>query len=433
MQADRNKNTQRERLLAAIVAVISERGYEHATIARVVSHAGVSRPTFYEYFASREACFFTALTDTEDLLIATIACAVAAQPPERAAPAAVVALVTFAQEHPAEARLLMHETMAAGRMALDARDRGVDQIARLIEDAQRSAAVDVEIPALPGAIIAGTTYRLLAARLRRGERALTSLQDDLLDWLSRYACPAAQQPWQALRPAPTSAGSPLIGPAPLRAPPARSPGRPRRSAPSVTENHRLRIIFATIDVIREGGYSALTVAGVAQAAGVERRAFYRLFADKQDALTAVHEFIFQNVMAVTAGAFFAAEEWPQRIWQAARAFTLYLDQNPGFTRMAVIESHVGRPDTVQRHEDLLVGFTIFLQEGYQFQPRRQQSPPSRVELEAVAHANFELLFRQARSANPNVAGLATRLTYISLAPFLGTGRTRELIEEMLSS
>ena len=173
------------------------------------------------------------------------------------------------------------------------------------------------------------------------------------------------------------------------------------------------------------------MAAITAAAGVDGRAFYRLFADKHEAFTAVHELAFQNAMAVTAGAFFAVEGWPRRIWEAGHTFTRHLEQNPTLAHASIVEAHAGGPQSLQRLEQLLSAFTIFLQEGYQYQPRRQSSPPSRVAFEAIAQANFEIIYRQARDGpGLELAGLAPQLAYLCLAPFVGAGRAGELVEEM---
>jgi AcrR family transcriptional regulator len=218
----RDKSTQRDRLLAAIVSVSGQHGFEDATVAQVIGHAGVSRPTFYEYFASKEVCFVAALEQVERDVLAVIERSIEERPAQIAAAAAITALVTFAQEHPAEARLLTHESMAAGRKARDARDHGIEQIAQLIEDAYRHLNAATQVPALPSEILIGTTYRLLAVCLVRGEHAFATLQADLLDWLEAYRSrsPAAQRRWRTLTPAPAPARSPYLGRAPLRAPPA---------------------------------------------------------------------------------------------------------------------------------------------------------------------------------------------------------------------
>jgi hypothetical protein len=43
---------QRERLFGAVVAVVSEKGYEAATVADVIELSGVSRSDFYKHFAN---------------------------------------------------------------------------------------------------------------------------------------------------------------------------------------------------------------------------------------------------------------------------------------------------------------------------------------------------------------------------------------------
>ena len=64
-------SSQRARLLAAMATVVAEKGYAATTVADVVSTAGVSRSTFYELFASKEACFLDAYNQgVEDLISA---------------------------------------------------------------------------------------------------------------------------------------------------------------------------------------------------------------------------------------------------------------------------------------------------------------------------------------------------------------------------
>ncbi len=40
--------------------VVAHEGYAAATIARVIDHAGVPRPTFYDYFTDKDDCFLAA-------------------------------------------------------------------------------------------------------------------------------------------------------------------------------------------------------------------------------------------------------------------------------------------------------------------------------------------------------------------------------------
>jgi AcrR family transcriptional regulator len=435
VHADEKRDGQRERLLQAIVEEVGERGLEQTTIARVMARAGVSRPTFYGHFSDRQACVLAALRGVQAALLAQIAEEIARHESQRAVHAATAALLEFAEAQPAAARMLMNEALAGGSEVLEARDEGLDATVALIEAAHRGLPDGSVLPDLPAGLVIGAVHRVLASRLRRGERGLLSLQDDLLGWIDSFARPLVEHRWAPGRSFAPPARSPFLPEAPLRPPMALGSGRPRRSARAITENQRLRIIFATATVIAERGYLSTSVAEIIRAAGVDQRVFYSLFSDKQDALMAVHELGFQRTMAVTAGAFFAAQEWPGRIWEAVRAFTQGLDQNPSFSRLALIESHSGNPETVQRLEDLMAGFTIFLQEGYQYETsngRGHGRGPSPLALEAIAASNMELLYRQART-HKQVAAQLPAIAYGCLAPFISPSRADELIDELIES
>ena len=51
---------QRERLLAATLRATAELGYREMSVQDVLERSGVSRPTFYEHFENKEACFLAA-------------------------------------------------------------------------------------------------------------------------------------------------------------------------------------------------------------------------------------------------------------------------------------------------------------------------------------------------------------------------------------
>jgi AcrR family transcriptional regulator len=55
-----SERPQRARLLEAMVQAVAEKGYEAATVADAVRLARVSRGTFYDLFASKEACMLAA-------------------------------------------------------------------------------------------------------------------------------------------------------------------------------------------------------------------------------------------------------------------------------------------------------------------------------------------------------------------------------------
>lgn len=68
--------TYRERLLDGLAESIAAHGYRDTTVADIVRRARTSRRTFYEHFASKEACFVALLTRSTAQLIGQITAAV---------------------------------------------------------------------------------------------------------------------------------------------------------------------------------------------------------------------------------------------------------------------------------------------------------------------------------------------------------------------
>jgi AcrR family transcriptional regulator len=274
----------------------------------------------------------------------------------------------------------------------------------------------------------GGIYRLLGSRLRRGEPGIAGLLGDLLQWIDSYAEPAKEQRWRTLSPGPPPPPSPSVPQAALRAPSALPPGRPGISREQVTANHRLRILFAAARLAEEKGYTATTIADITRLAGVDGRAFYASFTDKQDAFMTVHELGVQQVMSVTASAFFTGANWPERMWEAGRALTQFLEINPLITHVGFVEAYAVGPGAVQRVEDSHITFTIFLQEG--LQQRSERTPPPRLALEAIITSIFEIVYHQARaSAGPEISGLVGHMVFLALAPFIGAGEANTFIDQ----
>jgi AcrR family transcriptional regulator len=432
MAQTRRKGMQRERLLQGMVTAANKGGYAGASISAVIAAAGVSRPTFYEYFSDRDDCFQACIRDVQDQLSAIVEDALSGQAADAAAAAAIQALVDYASAEPARARFLMAESMSGGARALDARDSGIAGIAASVERTLGDAPGDASIADLDARILVATVYRTIATRLRRGEMAVATLAEELLGWVAAYVRPARELRWQKLAALAPPGRSPHVPDVPVhQMQEVLPPGRPRISEQEVAENHRLRILYATARMAKEKGYSATTVADITRLASVDGSAFYRLFSDKQDAFVAVHELGFQQVMDVTAKAFFSANSWPERSWEAGRALTQLLQDNPLVAHVGFVEAYAVGPRAVQRIEDSHTAFMFFLQEGLLQRP--QTSAPSRVAMEAIVAAIFEIIYLQARRLNPQIAGMLAHIAHIWLAPFLGADAADAFIDGQLQA
>ncbi len=422
------KNTQRERMLAAMLELANSGGYAAASVSRVIERAGVSRPTFYDYFADRDACFVATHRDSGERLLAQICEAIAQEPPERAPQAAVRRLIQRAEAEPAQAQFMAIETMAGGPRALDERDRTIGEIAKAIDRAVAQAPPRTQAPDLPIRGLIGAVHWLLSPRLRRSEYDFTELADELERWIESYNRPAGKHRWRTLKAGPEPPPAPHLSDLPMRAPAPLRAGRSRLPAAEIARNQRERILYATAQVAVEKGYSATTIADITKIAKLDRRVFYAHFRDKQMAFLAVHELAFQQTMAVAASAFFSTQTWPERIWQGIHGASQFNATYPNIAHIAYVEAHAVGAAAVQRVDDTRQAFTIFLQEGNQYTER----PSTQIAMEAIVATVFEIGYEQFRHGDAGrLTCFSYHATYMCLAPFLGPEAANDFVDGKL--
>lgn len=422
------KHTQRERLLIGMLSTAVRKGYAGANVAEVIAHAGVSRPTFYEYFADKDDCFLAVHREISGKLLARVSNALQAEPPERAVQAGVRALILGAEAEPEATRFLVNETLAAGPRVLDQRDSTIKRIEQLIDRTRATASPKAPTPDLPTRALIGGIWGLLAPRLRRNEHDFRGLADEVADWLDCYRQPTESHRWRTLDPGPPLPPSGHVAELTLRAPPPLPPGRPSLSSAEVARNQRERILYATADVAARKGYSAATIADITTTAGVDRRVFYANFHDKQQAFLAIHELAFQQMMAVCASAFFSGSSWAERVWEGLHAGTYFNACYPVLSHIGYVEAHAVGSPAIQRVEDSHAAFTIFVQEGY----LHTTAPPARSVLDLIAATIFEMGYHQARRHQiRQFPRLTPHATYLVLTPFLGREPANDFIDQKL--
>jgi AcrR family transcriptional regulator len=178
--------SQRSRILQAMIDVVAERGYPETRVVDVIEVAGVSRKTFYELFTSKEDCFLAAYDVLLGNLLGDTASGYEASPDapwaERIA-AAMRELLDHLARHPAEARFAIVEVRAAGPKALARRDAAVRQFTGFL-DAGRSETT-VELPGMTSLSIAGGLNEMLYSEVLHGATAsLPSRLPDVVFWVT---------------------------------------------------------------------------------------------------------------------------------------------------------------------------------------------------------------------------------------------------------
>lgn len=126
--------SQAERIIRALAACASERGYPAVTIAEVAARASISQATFYSHFADKDAALVAALDSAAAQMLGVV------MPAARRAPdwpnslrAAIGALCAFGAAEPDLACLAAVESYAAGPVSSAQRDQTMDMVRSLLE------------------------------------------------------------------------------------------------------------------------------------------------------------------------------------------------------------------------------------------------------------------------------------------------------------
>jgi AcrR family transcriptional regulator len=419
---------QRRRVLDAMIRIASRYGYSRASVARVIEEAGSSRSAFYARFGGRTDCFLAAYRDVVERMRASVGSAAERSAPGARPGAVIDALLAEATENPASARLVLVEALAAPPSVRAEHERLIADIERMIDAFildQAGAERSLRVPA--AALLAGVGG-IVSIRVLRGELgSLPALREDLLAWVDAYRLhdPGVKwgpRAWEELeRRFPPEPGEPYRDPALL--PRGRSALPPETAAAA----RRQRILDATAKLTAAGGYSALRVSDIVRVARVPRGAFYSHFRGKQDAFHAAQTGAMQEGMAAAASQFSVPAPWPERIWNAGRAFFGYVGRHPELAYLDFVETYAVGPEAILvRHENQMA-FTLFLEEGYRQGPAAERLP--RIASEAIASAIYGLMRRQVlRGRTEMMPAVLPAATYTILAPFIGPEPAMEFIE-----
>jgi AcrR family transcriptional regulator len=183
---DELRASQRGRLICAVADSVAANGYAATSVADVISLAGVSRNTFYEHFADKEACFLAAYdSGAQAIYEAMLAAADGLKDWEEILDSVLSTWLEFLQADLAFARAYMIEFWAAGDAARERWKQRRDRTAGLLEVLhQRAREADPAIvlvsDTLIAAVVGGINRVVISHVLSGDETPLTDLKAELL-------------------------------------------------------------------------------------------------------------------------------------------------------------------------------------------------------------------------------------------------------------
>jgi AcrR family transcriptional regulator len=388
--AERN---QRERLFAAMVATVGEKGYEAMTVADLVELSGVSRSAFYKHFEDKQACFIAAVEALVEPTLKQLGADESAPPGMERARKAFADLIETIVAQPAAAKMCIVEVYAAGEQGATLVDRMMDRstevAAALLEQVPERKGMPQE---LVRAIVGGI-QKVIHKRLYRGqEKELLDLVPQLWDWVFCYPVP----------------------PGPLKATRRRSvkalPFEERQKLANPPE----RLLRALAAVVADKGYPDTTVAEVVEQASTSQRTFYEHFKNKEDAIVAALDSGSAHMLAAALPAFRRAPDWPHAVHDTQEAMFRWGAEEPEYARMGGKEMYAAGKRALDQREVVTEGMEGLLVPGYELKP---ETPP--IAAEAIGGALYSLLYDHVNKSGPEtLPDLVPTLVYVTLAPFL---------------
>jgi AcrR family transcriptional regulator len=386
---------QRERLLAATVSVVAEKGYEPMRVADIVAVSGVSRSAFYKHFDNKQDCFLATLDAITSLAVPQLFESFENTPGtwRERLEEMLRALVRLLVAQPAAARVVWVEGYAAGPEAVERIEQFDDKVEDYVIAALGESPEHAGLPREVVRAVCGGLRKIANTRVREGrERELFDLIPELVEWSLSYHTPQER----------------------LRRP--RKPPPDLIDPPSPPSDARDRILAAVTDIVAEGGYPTMKITDIASRAAVSLTTFYADFEGKQDAFVAAIERGQQRVFEAAQPVYRAAEDWPHAVAYALHAFFAAFYYDPAMGHLGGVGAYEGGRPAMKSRDDSIMAFYAFLDEGY----KRAPDVP-RVVPEAVGASIYALMTHQVRHRGAErLYEIAPTAAFMALAPFIGS-------------
>jgi AcrR family transcriptional regulator len=398
-EAERNH---RERLFAATVAIVVDKGYDATRVADLVKLAGISRSAFYRQFSDKQECFLaTAEELVQPTLDAVVARAGEAPPGEERMRAAIEAFLGLIASQPAASKMCFVEIYAAGPEAVAVIERTTDAVEKLVIDLFDQIPGRENMPPQLVRAMIGGLQKVIHKRLYRDEEeALVELAPQLWKWWLSYPPPPGSlqvQRRRAKRPRPLEERQAVTGPAD-------------------------RVLRALAAVVAEKGYPAVTVAEIVERASTSQRTFYEHFANKEEALLAALDAGSAQWLANTLPAFRRGPDWQHAVRGAYEGMFAFGIEEPEYSRLGAVEMYAAGKRALETRDRIMEPLEALLGPGYELAP---ETPP--IAAEAIGGAIHALAYDQVKARGPeSLPELVPMSTYLTLAPFLGAEEAYEL-------
>jgi AcrR family transcriptional regulator len=186
----------------------------------------------------------------------------------------------------------------------------------------------------------------------------------------------------------------------------------------VDEIQRSRVLAAMCEVVGEHGAGGATVSHVVARAGVSRRTFYELFADREDCFLAAFDLAVERAATRAMAGFATPGRWRERMRVALIALLRFFDEEPELGSLCVVHALGAGPQALRRRAVVVRALVGAVEEGGR--EARGGRVPGRLIAEGVVGAVLGVLHaRMAEGSRRPLTDLAGPLMGMIVLPYLG--------------
>jgi AcrR family transcriptional regulator len=407
---------QRLRIHGAMIEAVTRDGYDGTSVKQIVALAGVSRRSFYEQFANKQACFlatFDLITERELRGIGG-ACRDCGEDRDERLGAALARLARDTSEDRGALELALVTAPCAGAAATQRLNRAIAAYGQMLARGLGSSSQPSALPAPIIAGIAGGLHGALAAALRDPQPIVrTKLSEAMLRWALPFAEPAGEQLGERMAKVFTRrvrecsrAGS---------APPA-------HDAHARGDDVRRRVLRSTLSIAARHGYAHLSSAQIADESGISFEQLRDLFAAPEQCFLAALEMIREELLALLAESTLGASDWPAAVRGALAAVMCHLAERPTYAHAIAQEAFCAGPEAIACV--LAINRSI----ATQLLACAPAAARERFAVEPVAGAFAHTLRSQVTAGRVELLpALADYLCFVVLTPSIGAATAGELL------
>jgi AcrR family transcriptional regulator len=187
----------------------------------------------------------------------------------------------------------------------------------------------------------------------------------------------------------------------------------------VVERHqRDRLILGVAKAMAEHGYGGLSVEHVIVAAGTSRTTFYNYFANKQEAVLAAHDLIFERFVGLIVRACNSEAQWPAKVKAAIGVALEFAASEPEQAQLLTLDALAANVEAAKRVLDSSDHLTALLSAGRRESPRAFELPQL-TEKALIGAISATISGRLMNGEWERLPELESQLVELTLMPYIG--------------